>query len=346
MSETSTPSLVLDLAKLDANIDQMQSACRRTGTRLRPHAKGHKSSWIAARQLAAGATGIAVATAREATLMARAGTPDVLITSGLSPGNARVAAAATRLTALSVVAGCVDAVRILEEAAASADTHFAVLVDIDVGQRRGGAATPDEAVAVARAIRDARRLTFAGVQGYEGHVQGIADPRGRAVAHATAAGILSRAVEALSGDGFTITWVTSAGTGTAAFALQMPDLITEIQPGSYALMDATYGRYADIDFASAVYVQASVIARVSPSEVIVDAGHRSVSTDMGAAAVAGLDATWESAGDEHGRVAGDVEHLAIGDRVELIPSHSDTTVPLHGRYVISGQPPEYVPILR
>jgi D-serine deaminase-like pyridoxal phosphate-dependent protein len=337
-----TPSLVLDISKLDANIEQMQAACGRAGMLLRPHAKGHKSSWIAARQLAAGAAGIAVATAREATQMARAGIPDVLITSGLSPQNAAIAAAATRLTALSVVAGSVDAVRQLDKV----DASFRVLVDIDVGQRRGGAATPDEAVAIARAIRDAPRLTFAGVQGYEGHVQGIVDPRDRATAHANAAGVLSRAVEALSDDGFSVTWLTSAGTGTAAFALQMPDLITEIQPGSYALMDATYGRYTDIGFEPALRVRASVIARLGPSEVIVDAGHRSVSTDMGAAAVEGLDATWESAGDEHGRVLGDVAQLALGDGIDLIPSHSDTTVPLHDRFVISGQPPEYVPILR
>jgi D-serine deaminase-like pyridoxal phosphate-dependent protein len=337
-----TPSLILDRAKLDANIERMQAACVRAGTGLRPHAKGHKSAWVAERQLAAGSAGIAVATAREAINMARAGIPDVLITSGLSPGNADIAAAAARLTKISVVAGSVDAVRILDEAG----TSFAVLVDIDVGQRRGGAATPEDAVAVARAIRDARRLTVAGVQGYEGHVQGTADPGARAAAHATAAAILRRAVEALSEDGFPVAWVTSAGTGTAALALASPDLITEIQPGSYALMDATYGRYPDIDFEPALHVRASVIARTSPSEVIVDAGHRSVSTDMGAAAVVGLDATWESAGDEHGRVIGDVAHLALGDTVDLIPSHSDTTVPLHGEYLISGGSPDCVAVLR
>jgi D-serine deaminase-like pyridoxal phosphate-dependent protein len=341
-----TPSLGLDLSKLDANIEQMQAACSRAGTRLRPHAKGHKTSWIAERQLAAGAAGIAVATAREAMHMAGAGIPDVLITSTLSPGNARIAATAARSTALSVVAGCVDAVRVLDDAAVSADTTLGVLVDIDVGQRRGGAATPEEAVAIAAAIRDARRLTVAGVQGYEGHVQGIADPADRAAAHAAAAGILRGAVEALAGDSFPVTWVTSAGTGTAAPALRLPDLITEIQPGSYALMDATYGRYPDIAFENALRVRTSVVARVSPSEVIVDAGHRSVSTDMGPAAVAGLDAAWESAGDEHGRVIGDVAHLAFGDHVELIPSHSDTTVPLHGEYELSGGPPDRVAVLR
>lgn len=334
MNLESTPSLVLDVARLDANIERMQLACRRAGARLRPHAKGHKSPWIAARQLAAGASGIAVATAREGLHMARAGMADVLITSGLSPGNADVAAGATRLTELSVVAGSVDAVQILDEAAVRADTTFRVLVDIDVGQRRGGAATPQEAIAVAEAIRDARCLTFAGAQGYEGHVQGIADPGDRAAAHAAAANTLRRAVEALSADGFDVNWVTSAGTGTAALALQLPALITEIQPGSYALMDATYARYPDLDFAPAVHVRASVVARLSASEVIVDAGHRSVSTDMGPAEVAGLDATWESAGDEHGRIVGDIAHLAVGDHVELIPSHSDTTVPLHSQYVI------------
>ena len=123
--------------------------------------------------------------------------------------------------------------------------------------------------------------------------------------------------------------MTTAGTGTAALAAPHP-AVTEVQPGSYALMDAGYARVGGVAFAQAVWVEASVLAVLSPREVIVDAGWKALSVDGGPAQPAPpLEATYEPAGDEHGRLTGELAGLAVGDRVRLVPGHADTTVALH-----------------
>ncbi|MDQ5807915.1 MAG: hypothetical protein M3320_04500, partial [Actinomycetota bacterium] len=139
--------------------------------------------------------------------------------------------------------------------------------------------------------------------------------------------------------------VSSAGTGTARLAVERSGEaggpITEIQPGSYALMDAAYAA-AGADFEQAAHVVTAVRSVVSENEVIVDAGLKAVSIDMHAAHPAhpaGLDATWQPAGDEHGALEGDVAHLRPGDLVRLVPSHTDTTVRLHRRIWLDGTVP-------
>ena len=122
--------------------------------------------------------------------------------------------------------------------------------------------------------------------------------------------------------------------------------MTEIQPGSYALMDHAYLRSADPVFRPAVRVVTSVIAVLAADEVIVDAGNRAVSTDLGPPHVAGRTATWELAGDEHGRLRGEVGDLRMGDIVALIPSHADTTVPLYDSFSLCGAAGLRLPITR
>ena len=119
--------------------------------------------------------------------------------------------------------------------------------------------------------------------------------------------------------------MTTAGTETAALAAAHP-VETEVQPGSYALMDATYARTSD--FAQAVHLHTTVRSRVGDAAVC-DAGFKAVSLDSGPPLVADRDATWSPAGDEHGLLRGDVEDLRPGDVVRLVPSHTDTTVALH-----------------
>jgi D-serine deaminase-like pyridoxal phosphate-dependent protein len=109
-------------------------------------------------------------------------------------------------------------------------------------------------------------------------------------------------------------------------------------------MDHAYTRSADPVFRPAARVLTSVIAVLSPDEVIVDAGNRALSTDLGPPAVAGRDATWELAGDEHGRLRGELSDLGIGDIVQLIPSHADTTVPLYQSFTLMGDEPATLPI--
>jgi D-serine deaminase-like pyridoxal phosphate-dependent protein len=330
--QPATPVLVADVAALDATIAAMQALADAHGVALRPHAKGHRAPWVAERQLRAGAVGVAVASLAEAEIFLDAGLSDVLLTTVVAPQHAtRVATLAGQGT-LTVVVHDPGFVGVLEAAAAGAGVVLSVLVDLDVGQRRGGASTPEAALAVADAVAAAPHLRLRGVQGYDGHLQGLRDTATRAAGHTAAMARLDAATGALRGAGHVLEVVTTAGTGTAPLAAAHPG-VTEIQPGSYALMDHTYAAVPGVGFTQAAHVLTTVTAVLAPDEVIVDAGARSVSTDAGPPLVdarPGGAVRWESAGDEHGRLLGAVADLRAGNVVRLIPSHTDTTVVLHG----------------
>ena len=328
-----TPALVVDAAALDRNVAAMQAAADAAGVRLRPHVKGHKCAWIAARQLRAGAVGFAAATLEEAAGLLRAGLgQDVLLTSDAPPTAVADVVALQRLGDLAVVADSPAFVAALGAAAGVQDRPLRVFADLDVGQGRGGARTPQEAVAIAERAAAEPALTFAGVQAYEGHVQLAADDERRS-GHGSAMERLDGMVTALRRAGLPPKVVTSAGTGTAPL-VRAP--ITEIQPGSYALMDASYAD-AGATFEHALHVVASVRSRTGERRAIVDAGLKAVSIDMGRARPEGIAATWTAAGDEHGVLEGELGDLRPGDLVRLVPSHGDTAVRLHRELWLDGE---------
>ena len=332
----STPALVLDGDALDRNLAEMQRRAGAAGVALRPHVKGHKSPWIAARQVRAGATGLAAATLEEAAGLLRAGVgAGVLLTSDAPAHAIDEIVALNRLGDLAVVGDHPAFV----EALATASTlsrPVRVFADLDVGQHRGGARTPEDAVAVAAAVAAApRALSFAGVQAYEGHAQLLPGDE-REAKHERAMARLREMLDALTAAGHPPPVVTSAGTGTAPLALATSGLVTEIQPGSYALMDATY-RDAGATFEQAVHVVTAIRSLTGPGTAIVDAGLKAVSIDMGPARVADLDATYAPAGDEHGVVEGDLGGRGPGDLVRLVPSHTDTTIRLHRALYLDGE---------
>ncbi len=325
-----TPHLVLDLEALDRNLVAMAGATASAGVALRPHVKGHKCSWIARRQVAAGAVGVAAATLDEAAAMVDGGVSDVLLTSVLPPQRLEDATALGRRAGrLTLVVHTPELARAL--GAAASGTAVDVLLDLDVGQRRGGARPGADALAVAAAAQEADGVELAGVQGYEGHLQAIADSATRGAASRAAMDTLAAAVAGLRAAGHAVPWVTTAGTGTAGFAAAHP-VVTEVQPGSYALMDAAYREVDGVAFAQAVHVAASVIAVLPDGDAIVDAGTKALSTDLGPPRVASpAGAAYVPAGDEHGRVTG-ADGLQAGDVVLLVPSHADTTVDLHDAF--------------
>lgn len=330
MSAPPTPALVVDRDLLDANLAAMQARADAAGVRLRPHVKGHKSPWIAARQLRAGAAGLAAATLEEAAGLLGAGLgEDVLLTSVAHAPDAVVELRA--LGDLAVVADDPRVVKALAARAATARVTVRVLVDLDVGQGRSGARRAELALAVADAIAGAEALTLAGVQAYEGHLQ-LLEPDAMAAGHATALATLRDVLGALAAGGHHVDLVTSAGTGTSSLVTAP---VTEIQPGSYALMDASY---AAAGFAQAVHVHSAVRSVLAPDAVVVDAGLKALSVDMGPARLADRAGTYEPAGDEHGIVRGDVADLRPGDTVRLVPAHTDTTVRLHRRLWVGFTP--------
>jgi 3-hydroxy-D-aspartate aldolase len=332
-----TPALVLDLDAFYANLDLMAAFAARTGVKVRPHAKTHKSPVIAHLQIARGAVGQCVQKVSEAEILAWGGVANILVSNEVVSTKklARVAA----LSRIADVAVCVDAiegVRRLEAAAESAGERLTALVEIDVGSARCGVATNSEAVTLARMIADSRHLRFGGLQAYHGAAQHKRSPEERRAGIAEATGAVAALVEDLRKSKLDCAIVGGAGTGT--FELEAKSgVYNELQVGSYIFMDADYGRNQPAPaFRQALFVLSSVMSAARPGVAVVDAGHKAVAVDSGLPLVWNRPgATYVSASDEHGKLTLEPgsEPMRLGERVWLAPGHCDPTVDRYDWYV-------------
>ena len=198
--DLNTPVLVVELAALEANIATMAALVKRHGVNLRPHAKTHKSVDIARLQIAAGAVGLCCAKLGEAEALAAGGIAGLHITSPVVTPQAisRLIALQAQSPDLSVV---VDSLVNIADLNAAASVPLTVLVDIDPGMHRTGVASPQDAVDAARAVAEARNLTYGGIQfscGREQHIPGSAERR---PAIETRTAYLQDVIRALEGAG-------------------------------------------------------------------------------------------------------------------------------------------------
>jgi D-serine deaminase-like pyridoxal phosphate-dependent protein len=179
-------------------------------------------------------------------------------------------------------------------------------------------------------------LAIVGVQGYEGHLQHVVDNAERSARCRAAMKALTDTADALRAEGFVIEIVSTGGTGTHAHAGSFTG-VTEIQPGSYVVMDAHYGTIEGVAFEHALALLTTVISKQRPAEATVDCGMKAASGDSGPPVPRGLSATrFVSAGDEHGKLIldGPRPDVRVGDKIELVPSHCDTTINLHEVYYV------------
>jgi D-serine deaminase-like pyridoxal phosphate-dependent protein len=335
-----TPALLCDVDLLVANIAAMQHTADGSGIRLRPHAKSHKSAWVAGLQLDHGAAGICCAKLAEAEVLVAALDRDrpvsVLLTSPpVGPGPmARLSALAGRCD-LAVAVDHVDGVVELA-AATTGGVPVTVLCDVDVGLGRTGVTGPEAALAVAAATESAPFLTFGGVQGYAGHAQHVSgrDARRRDVVAATER--LAEVVTALEAAGHGVGSRTGGGTGTALLDIEA-GLLDELQAGSYVFMDREYadalGSDPEASFAQSLTLVTTVVSANQHGYVTVDAGLKAMATDAGPAGVPGRPgASFAFFGDEQGLVTTTAAFRpARGDRLRLVPPHCDPTVDRYDR---------------
>lgn len=330
-----TPALLVDLDVFDRNVTLMAERARAAGVALRPHAKSHKTSALARRQIAAGAAGICCAKLGEAEVLAARGIHGLLVTSPIVGALAaeRAARLALVMPDFALVVDHEDGVAEIAAAAQALGAGVAVVIDIDPGLGRTGASSTDQVLAIARAIAAAPTLRFLGVQCYGGQWQHIEGAEARAAAVRQGMEPLKASIAALTSAGFAPGMVTGGGTGT--FAADTAEAIyTERQVGSYALMDRQYrdclGGDVDGDFEQSLFVQAQVVSVNAQAWVTVDAGLKALATDGPAPvpAAGGRFAGCHYAffGDEHGllmRPPGGA--VARGERVELVAPHCDPT---------------------
>jgi D-serine deaminase-like pyridoxal phosphate-dependent protein len=347
LADIPTPALVVDIAALDRNIRRMAGFFASGPCRLRPHVKAHKTPAIARRQLAAGScVGLTCATIAEAEAVAEL-CDDLLLANEIVDADrcGRAAAIAARLRrragdrgSLCVAADSAAGIERLAAAARAADTEVGVLVDVDVGQHRCGVSSAGEARRLARAAAQAPGLRLRGVMGYEGHAQPIRDRAARQRSAGEAMTQLVAAVECLRADGLPCDIVSAGGTGTFDISGRFGG-VTEIQAGSYVLMDADYAAL-DLPFEQAFWALGTVVSRPVPGRMVLDSGHKAVTRDHGLPGVHGVaGAVVTALNDEHAVVAIPEDAVVrVGDRVRLIPSHTDPTVNLHDvLYAIDGE---------
>ncbi len=335
-----TPALLCDVDGLVGNVASMQRTATGAGVHLRPHAKSHKSAWVAGLQLDHGAAGICCAKLSEAEALVAALDRDapvsVLLTSPLagSPAAARAAALATRCD-LAVAVDHIDGVAELADAVGHGPS-VTILCDVDVGLGRTGVAGPDEAVAVATAVAHAPGLRFGGVQGYAGHVQHLPGRRARREADDVAMARLAEVVAALELAGHEVAIRSGGGTGTALLDIEA-GLLNELQVGSYVFMDREYadalGSDPEGSFAQSLTIATTVISANQDGFVTVDAGLKAMATDAGPARVVDHpDASFAFFGDEQGMVVtSGTFRPGRGDRLRLVPPHCDPTVDRYDR---------------
>jgi D-serine deaminase-like pyridoxal phosphate-dependent protein len=342
VADIETPALVIDLDAFDRNIAKMAAFARQAGVRVRPHAKTHKSTAIALRQIAQGACGQCVQKVGEAEALVRGGVTDVLVSNQVV-GERKL----RRLAALAKdakVALCFDSPEQVDAASRVAQAfgvELGGLVEIEVGMERCGVKPGRDAAVLARRIADAPGLTFRGLQAYHGRAQHMATYQERAQAIAYAIDAVHETMHALQAENLTCEIIGGAGTGT--FAIEAASgVYNELQVGSYVFMDTEYARIGGRDggryteFEHSLFVVASVISVPAADRAIVDAGLKSYSAERGPPWVHGLDdVEVTGVSDEHGKlkVGPNAKRLSVGDKVWLIPGHCDPTVNLHDWYV-------------
>jgi len=343
-ADIQTPSLVLDLDALERNIKKMGDWAKEHGMRHRVHGKMHKSVDVALLQESlGGACGVCCQKVSEAEVFARGGIKDVLVSNQVrQPEKIDRLARMPKLGARTIC--CVDDLENVADLSAAATRHgtqIECLVEIDCGAGRCGVTTTPAVVEIAKAIDAADGLKFAGIQAYQGAMQHMDSYEDRKAKIAIAVAQVKDAVDALKADGIECDIVGGGGTGSYYFE-GTSGVFNELQCGSYAFMDADYGRILDekgnrIDqgeWQNALFILTSVMSHAKADKAIVDAGLKAQSVDSGLPTIFGrTDVEYVKCSDEHGVVADPDGVLKVNDKLKLVPGHCDPTCNVHDWYV-------------
>ncbi len=343
-SDIQTPCLILDLDALERNIKKMGAYAKEHGMRHRVHGKMHKSVDVAKLQEKLGdSVGVCCQKVSEAEVFARGGIKDVLVSNQVrDPAKIDRLAQLPKLGARTIV--CVDDidnVADLSEAAVRHGTELEVFVEIDVGAGRCGVTTTEDVVSIAKAIDAAPNLKFTGIQAYQGAMQHMDSYEDRKAKTDIAIKMVKDAVDALTAEGLKPELVSGGGTGSYYFESNS-GVFNELQAGSYAFMDADYGRILDKDgnridrgeWENALFLLTSIMSHVKSDKAICDAGLKAQSVDSGLPVVYGRDdVEYVKCSDEHGVISDPDNVLKINEKRRLVPGHCDPTCNVHDWYV-------------
>lgn len=327
-AQLETPVPVVDLDRMERNLDRVAAYAKEHALALRPHVKTHKSPRLAAEQMRRGAVGLTCATPFEAQVMAAVGGDLLVAYPPVGAARLRHLMSAAPDARLTVALDSREAIDALAAAAREAKREVGVYVELDFGMHRVGVPSADDAIALARRARDAG-LAFAGIAFYPGHVRERPDEQGAALA------ALARRIEetvARFHDAGLPPRAVSGGSTPTLFRSHELRGLTEIRPGTYVFNDRTT---AAIDACAwddcALTVLATVVSTAVPGQAVIDAGTKALGREpMRGAEASGFGAlidrpevTVRSMSEEHGIL--DLSHTdwrpRVGDVVRVVPNH-------------------------
>jgi D-serine deaminase-like pyridoxal phosphate-dependent protein len=329
-SEVETPVAMVDLDRLEANLQNLQSYADQHGIRLWPHTKTHKSPEIGLRQIELGAAGLTVAKTGEAEVFQEAGAPRILLHYPPLGSDKweRLASIVEQGVELTVAVDGVASAEGLSSALARRGLSATLLVELDVGLHRTGQTTSVEALTLAQELSELPALDVAGISCYPGHCRGDDDTiRARLE---LVDELLRETRDAFSTAGIRCDRISGGSTPTRY--LTHETCVNELRAGTYALLDRAEAPLEEC----AIWVEVTVISDSVPGQIVVDAGSKTLTSDRHPDGAHGALVGWEAArlhtlNEEHGYV--DVssleEHPQLGARLRIVPNHACGCVNLH-----------------
>jgi D-serine deaminase-like pyridoxal phosphate-dependent protein len=332
IEEIDTPALLVDLDAMESNLHRMAAFFERKPAKLRPHFKNHKVPLLAWKQLEAGAIGITCATLAEAEVLVHHGVRSILLANEIaSTEKIHHFADLSRHADIIVAIDNEGSAREMAAVGSARGIPLSVVVDINVGLNRCGVQPGRPALELAKCAA-AAGLRVRGLMGYEGHLQAMqpGPDRDELVAVVDKSLVDSRAL--LEREGVPVEIVSTSGTGTYAQAGCYPG-ITEIQAGSYLLMDTIYLSRGST-FKRSLTLLATVVSRPEPKRAVLDCGVKALSGERGLSTVKNIDGVeLKALHAVHGllEVHNPAACVEVGRKLELWVHYSDATVNLHER---------------
>ncbi|MBN1212164.1 MAG: alanine racemase [candidate division Zixibacteria bacterium] len=348
VSDIDTPALLIERRILEINIRRMQQLADDNRIILRPHIKAHKMPYLALKQIAAGAGGIAAAKLSEAEIMIKNGLDDIQIANQVV-GPTKIERL-FRLSQKAKISCAVDSPVNAREISAFFAKHgqkIDVLIEIDTGLKRCGLNSPKEIIKLARQLIKLKGINFRGLMTHAGHAYAASGKREVAEIGGFEGRFMVETAGLLRAAGIPVNEVSVGSTPTAPHAALIPG-ITEIRPGNYIFNDMMQVALGVVTVKScALTILATVISRPDKNRVVIDAGSKALALDKGAHGLEQLKgyghilkkkATLERLSEEHGIIKYDREEFLLGEKVRLIPNHACPVVNLFDfAYLVDGQ---------
>lgn len=351
VTDLDTPALLIDKEILLSNMQKMQRYADRSHVSLRPHAKTHKSSYLASLQIAFGAKGIAVAKIGEAEVMAESGLRDILIANEIVgeiklKRIAQLAGKAHVMFGADSVFQIEQAERVFSEAGQTAE----ILIEVEVGEQRSGVDKEEELNPLLETLKRCAHVRLRGVFGHDGNTYNTESLESCARISLAAQAKLVRFSNLIRSCGFPTDIVSYGSTPPLVYEVPIVEGITEIRPGTYALMDVSQGNAQGTLSMCAASVLASIISKTKPDRVVLDVGAKGLTMQERTVGICNshgkgviLGCTGTTIGrmfDEHAIInSGDFyDSVSLGQKVRVIPVHICPVCNLYEKaYLISGE---------